>query len=217
MNDTAPDVLDGVDRAGLLALGTATVYEAAGFDCYLPSALRPVWAGAALVGRALPVNLAAADNLPLHLALEQARPGDVLVADGQGERCGYWGEVLATAAQARGITGLVIDGGVRDTDALARMGFATFSSSVAIRGTVKDSRGSVGAPVHLGRVTVRRGDLVIADADGVVVLPADRVGAVLTASRARARAEQDYLERIRGGELTVDIYNLRDAGLAPTS
>lgn len=217
MTDAGSDVLGRVSRAELLDLGTATLYEAAGLDCYLPSDLRPVWTTATVVGRALPVSLAAADNLPLHLALEHARPGDVLVADGQRERCGYWGEVLATAAQVRGVRGLIIDGGVRDTEALTRLGFATFSSSVAIRGTAKQDRGRIGSPIQLGRVTVQQGDLVIADADGAVVLPATRVDDVLAAARVRAQTEREYLERIHGGELTVDIYQLREAHLAATS
>ncbi len=193
----------------LLELGTSTLYEASRSDCFLPSTLRPAWRGAALVGRALPVALTAADNLPLHVALEVAEPGDVLVADGQGEPCGYWGEVLAVAAQQRGVAGLVIDGGVRDVDRLAELRFPVFSSSIAMRGTGKRDAGTVGAPVRLGRTVIHRGDLVVADTDGVLVLPADRVVDVLDAARARQRQEAGYLDRLRAGELTLDIYGFR--------
>jgi 4-hydroxy-4-methyl-2-oxoglutarate aldolase len=201
----------------LLVLGTATIYEASKSDCYLPSTLRPVWKGAGAVGWALPVSLAAADNLPMHLALEVAQEQDLIVADGQGEACGYWGEILAVGAQERGVTGLVLDGGVRDTARLEELQFPVFSSSVAIRGTVKRDRGSIGQPIQLGRVTVSRGDLVVADADGVLALAPDRVPEVLEASRERLRAETEYLERIRGGELTLDIYGLRNNGLPATA
>jgi 4-hydroxy-4-methyl-2-oxoglutarate aldolase len=147
----------------------------------------------------------------------RAAPDRRAGADGDRRAPRYWGVVLATAAQVRGVAGLVIDGGVRDTEALARTGFPVFSSGVAIRGTAKKDRGTIGEPVRLGGVEVRRGDLVIGDADGVVELASDRVDAVLAAAWARARAEQEYQERIRGGELTMDIYQLREAGLASAS
>lgn len=203
-----PELTDG-SVAELLELGTATIYEASGRDCFLPAALRPVWRGAATVGWALPVSTTAADNLPLHVALEVAEPRDVLVVDGQGEPCGYFGEVLAVAAQQRGVAGLVIDGGVRDVDRLEQLGFPAFASSVAMRGTGKRDAGTVGAPVRLGHAVVGRGDLVVADADGVLALPAGRVGEVLAAARARQQKEAAYLDRIRAGELTLDVYGFR--------
>ncbi|MFE2598559.1 4-carboxy-4-hydroxy-2-oxoadipate aldolase/oxaloacetate decarboxylase [Streptomyces sp. NPDC059396] len=205
--DTAPP-----DTAVLLRLGTATLYEAAKLDCFLPPRIRPVWPGAAVAGRALPVSTAPADNLPLHLALEQAEPGDVLVVDGRQEACGYWGEVLTAAAQARGVAGLVIDGGVRDADRLRERGFPVFSSAIAVRTTVKDDTGTVGSPITLDGATVSRGDLVVADTDGVVVIPRASVAAVLERGRAREAAEAGYLDRIAGGELTLDIYGFRPAG-----
>jgi 4-hydroxy-4-methyl-2-oxoglutarate aldolase len=202
----APDL--AAVAAELLALGSATVYEASRADCALPHTLRPAWAGAAVAGPALPVGTAPADNLPLHLALEAALPGEVLVVDGRGAACGYWGEILTVAAQYRGITGLIIDGGVRDTDRLAALDFPTFSSTVTVRGTVKADPGTIGTPITIGTVPIARGDLVVADADGVVVVPRARVPVVLDASRARAAAEQAYLTRIRAGELTTDLYHL---------
>lgn len=193
----------------LLAHGTATVYEAAGRDCALDPALRPVWKGARLAGRALPVRCHPADNLALHRALEHALPGDVLVVDGGGELCGYWGEVLAVAAQQRGVAGLVIDGGVRDTVELERLAFPAFSRGVCVRRTGKFWPGSVGEPLTVAGVPVARGDAVIADADGITVLPPDTVPAALHASRRRVETEHGHLERIRAGELTLDLMGLR--------
>ncbi|MFD3524240.1 4-carboxy-4-hydroxy-2-oxoadipate aldolase/oxaloacetate decarboxylase [Streptomyces sp. NPDC058653] len=200
------------DDAVFLRLGTATLYEASKLDCFLPPRIRPVWPGAAVVGRALPVSTAPADNLPLHLALEQAEPGDVLVVDGRRESCGYWGEVLTAAARARGVLGLVIDGGVRDVDQLRARGFPVFSSAIAVRTTVKDDVGTVGTPIVLGGVTVGRGDLVVADSDGVVVIPSAAVETVRAGGLAREAAETGYLSRIDKGELTLDIYGFRPAG-----
>lgn len=190
----------------LLALGTATLYEASREPCFLDHRLRPAWPGAAAVGIALPVRTDAGDNLPLHLALETAEAGDVLVVDGAGAPHGYWGEVMTVAAQTRGVRGLVIDGGVRDTARLEALGFPAFSTSIALAGTRKATAGSVGEPVRLGAVPVRRGDVVVADADGVIVLPAERFDEILSAARSRAEAESGYLARLRAGETTMAVY-----------
>ena len=212
---TATELTDEL-RAELLTLGSATVYEASGLDCYLPATLRPVWSGAEVVGTALPVRTAAGDNLPLHLALEQAADGEVLVVDAGAAPHGYWGEVLTVAAQQRGVRALVIDGGVRDTAQLEQLGFPVWSSWVALRGTGKDDVGSVGAPITLGVAPVARGDLVVGDRDGVVVVPADRLPDVLTAARGRAEKEAGYLQRLRAGETTMDVYGFsRTGGAAP--
>lgn len=209
-------VLTAQLKAELLTLGSATIYEASGLDCSLPATLRPVWAGAGVVGTALPVRTAAGDNLPLHLALEQAAAGEVLVVDAGGAPHGYWGEVLTVAAQQRGVLGLVIDGGVRDTAQLERLGFPVWSSWVALRGTTKLDVGTVGEPLTLGAAPVSRGDLVVGDADGVVVVPADRVPDVLTAARGRAVKEAGYLDRLRAGETTMAVYGFpRPAGRVP--
>lgn len=195
--------------AQLAAFGTATVYEASGLDCALDPALRPVWHGAKIAGRALPVRTHPADNLPLHHAVAQAAPGDVLVVDGREELCGYWGEVLAVAAQARGITGLVIDGGVRDVVEQEQLGFPVFARGVCVRRTGKNFRGLVGERVTVAGVHVQPGDAVIADADGIVVLPPEAVASTLAASQARIDKETAYMERIRAGELTLDLYAFR--------
>lgn len=196
-------------RAELLDLGTATLYEASGRDCFLPASLRPVWPGATIVGVALPIRVLPGDNLPIHLGLKAARPGDVLVVEAGGSPHGYWGEVLAVAAQARGVLGLVIDGGVRDTERLEALGFPVFSSWIAIEGTLKDDAGGVGETVCLGRAEVARGDVVVADRDGVVALPAQHLTSILDAARARAAKEAVILNRLRAGEDTVDIYGFR--------
>lgn len=196
----------------LFALGSATLYEASGLDCFLPVTLRPAWPGARLVGTALPVRTAAGDNLPLHLALEAAGPGDVLVVDAAGAAHGYWGEVLAVAAQVRGVHGLVIDGGVRDTEQLQELEFPAFSSLIALQGTTKHDPGTIGEPIILGAVRVAMGDIVVADRDGAVVIPADRFDAVLVAARARQQKEEEFLTRIRAGELTTDLYRFDRTG-----
>jgi 4-hydroxy-4-methyl-2-oxoglutarate aldolase len=185
-------------RHELLELGTATLYESSGLDCWLPATLRPVWPGAAMVGTALPVRTAAGDNLPLHLALGVADPGEVLVVDAGGAAHGYWGEVLTVAARERGVLGLVIDGGVRDTLRLEALHFPVFSTSV-----------TVGESLTIGVARVERGDVVVADADGVVVLPLASFDAIVDAGRARQQKESQFLERIRSGELTVDLYGFR--------
>lgn len=195
--------------ARLAELGTATVYEASGLDCALDPALRPVWHGARIAGRALPVRTHPADNLPLHHAVARARPGDVLVVDGRGELCGYWGEILAVAAQVRGVTGLVMDGGVRDVAEQEQLGFPVFARGICVRRTGKNFLGLVGEPITVAGVRVQSGDAVIADTDGIIVLPPDAVAATLAASQARVDKETAYLERIRAGELTVDLYGFR--------
>ncbi|WP_409185803.1 4-carboxy-4-hydroxy-2-oxoadipate aldolase/oxaloacetate decarboxylase [Amycolatopsis sp. VS8301801F10] len=201
------------DTKELLTLGTATLYEASGLDCFLDAAFRPAWDGAQIVGRAVPVSAQIGDNLALHHGIEAAGPGDVLVVDAGGAPFGYWGEVMAVAAQARGINGLVIDGGVRDTRQLASLGFPVFSTAISIRGTIKNWPGTVGRPITLRGRVVRRGDIVVADRDGVVVLPAGEYDRVLAASRARAEKEESYLDRLRSGETTLDVYDFRGLGV----
>lgn len=141
----------------------------------------------------------------------EAQPGEVLVVDvGQGQEFGYWGEIMATAGIASKIGGLVITGGVRDSDALIDLGLPTFSHGICIRGTIKDPKGdgAVGEPVRIGGVTIRKGDLVVGDADGVVVIPAEMADTIVEASKERDHKEVAILERIRAGESTLDVYNL---------
>ena len=196
------------DPARLLELGTATLYEASGVDCDLDSAIRAAWPGARVCGRALTVRTSPEDNLAIHLALLEAVPGDVLVVDAHGLPCGYWGEVLAVASQAKGVAGLVIDGGVRDVDRLAALGFPAFSRYVSVRRTVKVSRGEVGVPIVVGGRPAATGDVVVADADGVVVLPAAVLAETVTAGEARVAKEDGWLEQLRAGATTAELLGL---------
>jgi 4-hydroxy-4-methyl-2-oxoglutarate aldolase len=202
--ELVPDV-----REELLRLGSATVYEAAGAEGALDPAIAPVWPGARVCGPALPLQCSPGDNLAVHLALEAAEAGVVLVADAHAHLAGYCGEVLAVAAQARGVLGLVIDGGVRDTDAMERLRFPVFARGRSIARTVKHEPGRVGQPVVAGGALVRPGDVVVADADGVAVIRAERLQEVLEASRARVAREERVMARLRQGELTLDLLGLR--------
>jgi 4-hydroxy-4-methyl-2-oxoglutarate aldolase len=206
---TTDAVVTDEQLAELARLGVATVYEASGLDCALDPAVRPVWRCPRVAGRALPVRTHPADNLPLHLAVERARPGDLLVVDGREEICGYWGEVLAVAAQQRGIVGLVIDGGVRDTTEQEVLGFPVWSRGVGVRRTGKFWPGLVGEAISVAGVPVRPGDAVVADADGVLVLPAEVVEATLAAARQRIEKEDGIMRRLHEGELTMDVYGFR--------
>lgn len=194
---------------------TATLHEAAGRIGALPSTIRAVHPMFGLWGPAFPLRCAAGDNLALHHAVYAASRGDVLVADvGDGVEYGYWGEILSEAAKARSLGGLVLGGGARDSVALAEVGFPVFAARICIRGTVKvpGSGEAVGDPVVLGDVLIRRGDLVVGDADGVVVIPAEQVEQVLADADARDRKEAEFMKRIRQGETTVDLFGLPDVG-----
>lgn len=189
--------------------GTASVHEAAGRTGALPSYIRPLSAAMRLAGPALPVRCPPGDNLWIHKALVAASPGDILVVEcGRGEEFGYWGEIMATAAIARGVAGLVITGGVRDSLMLIELGLPTFSGRICIQGTGKDPAGdgAVGAPVRIGDVVVRSGDLVLGDADGILVLSAADAEVAVSAARERDRKEIEILQRVRNGEPTLEVY-----------
>jgi len=155
-----------------------------------------------------PVRCSPGDNLAIHLALERAPRGSVLVVTTDNFVAGDWGEVLTVAAEAAGIVGLVMDGGVRDVAAMTRRRFPVFMRGISVRGTIKASAPSVGQPILMTGVPVAAGDLVIADDDGVVVLPSGRVVDVLAAGEARARKEDDVMARLAQGETTVDLFGL---------
>jgi 4-hydroxy-4-methyl-2-oxoglutarate aldolase len=149
------------------------------------------------------------DNLAVHVAVTTAPAGSVLVVDvGDVPERGYWGEVLTTGALARGLVGLVIDGGVRDVGALQALGFPAFSSTIALPGATKHARGSVGSTTVVAGVPVGRGDWVVGDGDGVVVVPAARVEEVLAAGRRRADTESGYFAALRDGSTTVELLGL---------
>jgi 4-hydroxy-4-methyl-2-oxoglutarate aldolase len=193
------------------ASSSATLHEAGKRIGALPAGIRPLAPEVRVCGRAFPVKSPPGDNLWLHHAIYAAAPGDVLVVDpGAGWEFGYWGEVMAVAAQSRGLAGLVINGGVRDGLKMLELGFAVFTTGTAIRGTGKnvDGSGSLGEPVTLGDVTIHHGDLVFGDFDGVVVLPKDRAAAIVEAGAQRDAEEQDIFRRLRGGVTTMDVYHL---------
>lgn len=196
-----------IDRAARLS--SATMHEASGRRGALPGNLKPIDSAMRFAGRALPVRCPAGDNLQIHHALSHAKAGDVLVIDtGSGDQFGYWGEIMATAAIARGIAGLVITGGVRDSARLIELGLPTFCATICVHGTAKDKSkdGAVGEPVRIGEIVIRSGDLVFGDADGVVSYPEDQAEAVIAASEKRDADEVEILEKIRGGTRTLDVY-----------
>ena len=193
--------------AALAALGSATLGESGGHAA--DRRLRPAWSGAALAGPAYPVGCTPGDNLAVHVAVTRAPPGSVLVVDvGWVADRGYWGEVLTTAAEAAGLAGLVLDGGVRDVAALEAHAFPVFSSTVALTGATKDKPGTVGAPVRVGGVLVSAGDWVVADVDGVTVVPGGALADVLAAGRAREAKEAGFFEALRAGSTTVELLGL---------
>jgi 4-hydroxy-4-methyl-2-oxoglutarate aldolase len=187
----------------------ATVYEASPASVRVcDPGLRAVWAGARVAGPAFTVQGIGGDNLALHQAVATAPAGSILVVDLQQAAHGHFGEILAVAAQQRGILGLVVDGGVRDVTELAALAFPVFARHVTVVGTGKDHPGRFGAAVRVGGVVVRAGDLVVGDADGVVVVPADAVTDTLARADARLAAEQKALAAICAGVTTLDYYHL---------
>ncbi len=194
-----------------LHLGTSTLFEASqGKARALDPAIRPVWGAAAVCGPAYPVVLVPGDNLAIQHAVELAPPGSVLVVDAAGLLLGHWGEVLSWAALVQGIRGLVIDGGVRDIGALEGLGFPVFARGVSMKGTVKQAIGSLGTSAVVGGVTVDLGDLVVADRDGVMVLPAEDVESTLESARARETHEREVIEQLKQGERMLDLFGWRD-------
>jgi 4-hydroxy-4-methyl-2-oxoglutarate aldolase len=201
--------MDAAEVAATLAgLGSATLGESGGRAAH--RRLRAAWPGAALAAPAYPVRCTPGDNLAVHVA---APRGSVLCVDvGLVPDRGYWGEVLTTAAEAVGLTGLVIDGGVRDVAALEAHGFPVFSSGVALTGATKDKPGTVGVSARVGGVLVSAGDWVVADRDGVTFVEGGALYAVLTAGRTREAKEAGFFEALRSGSTTVELLGL-DASL----
>jgi 4-hydroxy-4-methyl-2-oxoglutarate aldolase len=191
----------------LLELGAATVGESGGRA--MRARIKAAWAGARVAAAAYPVQCTPGDNLAIHVAVTTAPVGSVLVVEVGDEReLGYWGEVLTTAAEARGIAGLVIDGCVRDVSTLERHDFSVFSAGIALPGATKKEPGSVGRSAVVGDVEVHAGDWVIGDADGVSVIPATTLERVLTAGRAREDKERRFFDELRGGSTTIELLDL---------
>ena len=199
--------------ATLRRLGSATLGESGGLA--MDRRITAAWRGAALVAPAYPVGCTPGDNLAVHVAVTTAPAGSVLVVDvGSVADRGYWGEVLTTAAEAAGLAGLVIDGGVRDVAALESHGFAVFSSTNALTGATKNQRGTAGTPVRVGGVRVAAGDWVVADVDGVTVVPHGSLAACVTAGEGREAKEAGFFDALRAGKTTVELLGLDTALIA---
>jgi 4-hydroxy-4-methyl-2-oxoglutarate aldolase len=189
---------------------TPTLFEVSAEVVALAPQIAPLFCPIHLCGPAFTVQTLAADNLPIHRALAEAPPGVVLVvATGGDTEHGFWGEIMLEAALAQGVRGLVIDGAVRDTQAIRSRGFPVFSQGIAIPGTDKRQPGELNTPVRIAGVVVHPGDWIVGDDDGVVVVPEDIAESVVIGAEARARKEADFIRLLRGGELTLDLLSIR--------
>src|SRR6478752_4296449 len=210
-------VIRNIDRADaaaikrLGALGTATVHEAYGRAGLMKPYLRPVWPGGEAAGTAVTVLVHPGDNWMIHVAVEQCKPGDILVVGCSADSTdGMFGDLLATSLMARGVKGLVIDAGVRDAKALREMGFPVWSRAISAKGTVKATLGAVNLPVVCAGINVVPGDAVVADDDGVVVIGRKHAADVVAKGEKRAADEEGKRKQLAAGKLGLDMYNMRE-------
>ena len=208
---TNPPKAAGKDVGALSAYGVATVHEALGRTCLLGTELRPIQQGVRVAGTAVTVLSRPGDNLMIHAAVEQCGEGDILVVTTTSPSTdGMFGELFATALQRRGVRALVTGAGVRDTEELRDMGFPVWAAAVSAQGTVKATGGSVNVPVVLGGQHVRPGDVILADDDGVMVVPRERSAEAVEASAARTAKEEASRAAFAEGQLGLDRYGLRE-------